>query len=298
MARDWESDFQRWSKPPSDSETERCENAVRAIKAALADHSRLSTKDVEVFLQGSYRNRTNVRQESDIDIGAVCLDIVDADYQLSQGMNHSKAGLVDATYTEAMFKDDVHEALVEYFGSRVVKRGNKAFHINENSYRVDADVVACSEHRRYLGSTATSYETGTKLCTDDRSRIVNWPEQHYENGVARNERTSRRFKALVRILKKLRYEMEDAGVAAAGVPSFLVECLVWNAKNDAFDPETCYARLRSVLAQTFNGTLNDADCKEWGEVNERKYLFRSIQPWTRQQANRFLGAAWDYVGYT
>ena len=30
--------------------------------------------------------------------------------------------------------------------------------------------------------------------------------------------------------------------------------------------------------------------------SERKYLFRSGQPWTREQANAFVVAAWQYLG--
>ncbi len=55
--------------------------------------------------------------------------------------------------------------------------------------------------------------------------------------------------------------------------------------------------LRHVIADTWNRTRKDEDCSEWGEVNELKYLFRTSQPWTRQQANDFLQAAWDYIGY-
>ena len=43
-------------------------------------------------------------------------------------------------------------------------------------------------------------------------------------------------------------------------------------------------------------TRTDEGCKEWGEVNERKYLFRSVQSWTRQQVHAFINSAWDYVG--
>jgi hypothetical protein len=33
------------------------------------------------------------------------------------------------------------------------------------------------------------------------------------------------------------------------------------------------------------------------EAHRLKYLFRSSQAWTRQQANDFLLAVWRYVGY-
>jgi len=38
-------------------------------------------------------------------------------------------------------------------------------------------------------------------------------------------------------------------------------------------------------------------CSEWGEVSELKYLFRSPQKWTREQAHKFIDAAWDYIGF-
>ena len=92
--------------------------------------------------------------------------------------------------------------------------------------------------------------------------------------------------------------MQDDGIAIAKkTPSFLIECLVWNANVDAFSKDTYTAIVRHLLADLWNRTRKDDDCSEWGEVNELKYLFRLAQPWTRQEANEFLQAAWDYIGY-
>ena len=51
------------------------------------------------------------------------------------------------------------------------------------------------------------------------------------------------------------------------------------------------------LAHLWNETRTDETCKEWGEENELKYLFRPSQPWNRDQVNAFLQAAWDYIGF-
>ena len=92
--------------------------------------------------------------------------------------------------------------------------------------------------------------------------------------------------------------MEDDGITAAkGIASYLIECLVWNVPNSGFFHTTYKDDLRFALAHTFNATIDDEQCKEWGEVNDLKYLFRPIQKWTRQQAHSFLSAAWDYVGF-
>lgn len=69
--------------------------------------------------------------------------------------------------------------------------------------------------------------------------------------------------------------------SASNIASFLIESLVWNAPPEAFEHERYTDNVRDVIAHFWNNTRKDEDCKEWGEVNELKYLFRPTQPWTR-----------------
>jgi hypothetical protein len=64
MSRDWEATFSSWGAPPGNTEQTKAENAERAIKKAIDANARLSSKPIEVFTQGSYSNRTNVRQDT------------------------------------------------------------------------------------------------------------------------------------------------------------------------------------------------------------------------------------------
>jgi hypothetical protein len=117
--------------------------------------------------------------------------------------------------------------------------------------------------------------------------------------VGKNEATGSRFKYITRALKRLRNEMADRGMAAAKlVPSYFIECLVWNVPNEGFGHNEYTADVRYVLAHTWNETLTDDRCREWGEVNELKYLFRPGQPWTREQAHAFLDIAWNNIGFS
>lgn len=299
MVTDWESTFRQWSKPSSDTEQAKQENAERMIRDAIDQSIALTHRTIQVFPQGSYRNNTNVRQDSDVDICVRCIDAFF--YDLPDDLSAEQAQIVDATYTYAQFKNEVEEALVAKFGRGGVKRGNKAFDIHETSYRVDADVVACFEHRRYTGRTANGqalFLSGTEFRPDNGGRVKNWPHQHYENGVEKNKATGGRFKSITRVMKRLRNHMADNGIATANpIPSYLIECLVWNVPNSGFGHDTYTADVREALAHTFNATIKDETCHEWGEVNELKYLFRSTQPWTRSQAHAFLSAAWDFVGF-
>lgn len=296
----WEDTFSSWSQGPGTTEQQRCDNAVSMIVDALNSDSELSKFQIEVFPQGSYKARTNVRNDSDVDVCVKLKDTFFVDYP--SGITDTQTGNKGSGYAYSDFKNSVERALVSKFGRDQVKRGNKAFDIHANSYRVDADVVPTFEYRRYTPETDKwgnyVYHSGVKLITDNGDHIVNWPNQTYENGVSKNTSTGRVYKRAIRILKKLRNEMQDSNISASNdIASFLIECLVWNTPNSAFSYPTYTQVIREILAHTFNSTLNDQSPKEWGEVNELKYLFNRWQPWTRQQAHNFLDAAWDYVGY-
>lgn len=281
-----------WAKGPGATEQVKCDNAEAAIRKALAKHEQLSQMDVCVFHQGSYRNKTNVRLDSDVDI-CVRLNTTFFPYY-PDGTSHETYGNEPGSITFTEYKGCVQRALEDYFGKSSVTRGNKAFNIHANSYRVNADVVATFEHRRY--SRDGNYLSGIGFDTDRGVRIYNWPEQHYENGLAKHKNTGRRYRKIVRILKKLRNKMQEEGVIAAkGIASCLIESLVWNCARSAFEHDTYSRDVREVLASIFNDTMKEDTCSEWGEVSELKYLFRPNQPWTRPQAHAFVSAAWDYL---
>lgn len=291
--RDWEQVFSVWSKPPGRTEQERCDRAVRAIKDAVAADATLAAKNVRTFPQGSYRNRTSVRQDSDVDVCVLCEDTFF--YDLPLGVSALGVGSAPATYRFGSYKNDVERALVNKFGRASVRRGNKAFDVNENTRRVDADAAPCFAYRLYVNSW--QYHEGTALIADDTGRrITNFPQQQYENGVAKNDATNRRFKRAVRIVKKLSHEMEDAGFASARpMASFLIESLIWNAPDHLFGPPSLRDMTQGVIAHLWEYTRADVTCGAWREENGIKPLFHGSQSWTRDQANQFLFDAWNYV---
>lgn len=298
MSRDWESVFTTWAQGPSKTEQEKAENAERQIKKAIQASPKLQNRNIKVFTQGSYRNRVNVRRDSDVDVGVVCFDTFFPEYPDDNVKAVLEKSLSDGTYSYASFKNELEEALVARFGRAAVSRGSKSFDIKENTYRVESDVAAFFEHRRY--TSTSSYLSGVEMIPDDYKppRVRNWPEQHYSNGVSKNDATSRKYKRVVRILKTLSNEMSSNGIKSAKeAPSFLIECLVFNASNFCFTYSTYKQIVRAVLAELFDNTITEEKCSEWGEVSELKYLFRSSQPWTRQGAHQFLSDAWDYIGF-
>ncbi len=89
-----------------------------------------------------YANRTNVREGSDVDVCALYDGTFH--YRLPPGITEDQLGIVPASYQYQQYKNEVEQALVDYFGRANVVRGNMAFDIHENTYCVDADAVAVS----------------------------------------------------------------------------------------------------------------------------------------------------------
>lgn len=306
QSRDWHATLRQWSKPPSQTEDQRASNAASMIRDAIRNAAAFKDRKIDVYASGSYRNNTNARTESDVDVAVVLADSFF--HELPTGLSPETLGFTNSTYKFNDFRTDVETALKAKFG-RGVTVGDKAFDVHENSYRLDADVAVFFEHRRYTGKKNMAggwhYLEGVEMRPrgNPSTRIVNWHQQHYDHGVAKNDETGRRFKRVVRILKRLRTEMVEEGNekernAASPIPSFLIECLVYNVPTEHFNQvsETYFDDTKAVVAWLWNRIHNDEHA-DFKEVSEMKWLFRSGQAWTPTQAKEFLGGAWNYVGF-
>ena len=152
-----EDTFISWSQGPAKTEADKCDNAEKAVLKAIKADAQLANLNITVFAQGSYRARTNVRQNSDVDICIRYNSTFFPDYP--PGTTKETFGNVDGTMAFGDFKNMVRAALESRFGKGGAVRGNKAFDVHANTYRIDADVVPTFEHRRYTGNrySADSY---------------------------------------------------------------------------------------------------------------------------------------------
>lgn len=293
--RDWKSSFERWAQPPSKTEQDRCANAESMIKKAIQSSEKLKSRGVSVFTQGSYANRTNVRANSDVDIAVACGTLFY--YDLPEGVNHSDYGIVPSSYSYPEFKDDVGEALVSYFGTGAITRGNKAFDIKATSYHVEADVAPFVDYRQYFGRS--NHRDGYVLYPDKGTRIENYPHQHYANGISKNTITNQRFKRVVRILKAVCYEMQDNNTGVSKrIPGFLIECLAGLTPGSQYANSDLTISTGNVIAWLYNNTTPESDCSEWAELNDIKYLFRASQPWSKEDTHQFMLNLWQYIGFS
>lgn len=273
-----EATLRLWGQGPSDTEKKMCENAERVVKDALNDAGVLDKYETGVFAQGSYRNSTNIPQESDVDICACCTSTFFT--RLPDGCTErGHHGIVDSATKYSDFKNDVGKALSDRFGPSGCTRADKVFEVHENSYRIDAEVLPCFEYRYYTDDKQPDrYLSGIQFTSDSGKVRQNWPDFHIRNGIDKNNATGTKFKRLTRIVKRLGYELRDAKKIADLLPSYLVECSVYNVPNEGFGHESFRSDLRAVLAEIFNQTLVAGDSKEkWWEVNGFQLLFHPRQ---------------------
>uniref|UniRef100_E6Q5P5 cGAS/DncV-like nucleotidyltransferase C-terminal helical domain-containing protein n=1 Tax=mine drainage metagenome TaxID=410659 RepID=E6Q5P5_9ZZZZ len=213
-----------------------------SIKAAVDADSALKEFDYKVYLQGSYRNSTNVYGDMDVDVvvestKSFYYDIDDLTEPQKAEFKQRFPG--DSEYTFVRFRTAVEKALASYYSTDLVTHRNKCILVTGKSGRLDADVVPCVQYRDYRKNSAPKLPDpyqGIVLFTRDANRkIVNYPIAHYDNGVTKNKTSSEHFKPAVRIFKNLRNHcVANDLISADKASSYFVGCLIYNAPNESF----------------------------------------------------------------
>ncbi|WP_346535613.1 nucleotidyltransferase [Micromonospora sp. DPT] len=264
------------------------------IREAIKEHAAFDSCSLTVYAKGSYANNTNVKADSDVDIAVQCGDVYYWD-EASTGTHtpSSYAGV----WTPTKLRTELEAALRAKFPGQVDSSGSTAFRIKSSSARVEADVVPCFDYRYY--HSGGGYREGAKVFKKDGSSLINYPAQQLENGRAKNNRTNQYYKNAVRIMKRAENAMVVAGVHRE-VPSFFVECLVYNCPDSVFLESTWAKTIRGIIVHIWDG-LDGPEAttspERWLEVSECKYLFHSDQAWTRADGRDFVKAAWNYLGF-
>lgn len=307
-----EEQLKLYAAPLSETENQKCINAIGMVRDALKDlgftddnkaiskmyedtyayalemRNLYGSRKIKLFIQGSYANNTNVRTQSDVDIAVVQEDVFHTIY---------RSGVTDENYhftivpdAQKTFKDEVQECLELKFGNDVMRK-NKSIKVNGNTYRKDADTVPCQRYRDYrqdYQNDANNYIGGIVIKADDGTRITNYPELHIANGRKKNNDTKFYYKKMVRIIKKMRYLMEDYSYSSAEeISSFGLESLLWNIPDNVFTKYTIYRyEFGEIVDYIYNnmGALNSYKeangikmlCLLQGDVEKYKCFIRDL----------------------
>ena len=289
-----EQQLKNWARALSETENAKCITTVDAIKKLLNDYF---GKRVDVFLQGSYKNKTNVRQDSDVDIVVCCLDNVffsDISGLTPQDKELHKSIYSTSSYTFSQFKDEVCSVLTSKFLTDV-ERKNKCIKIKGNSYRVDADVVPCFVHKRFKTATDVLAE-GIEFISDTGSTVNSFPKQHYDSGASKNIQTDEMYKKTVRTLKNCRNRLIDsASMIDKDMASFFLECLVWNVPENYFNYKNHKDVINSVLEKIYADMQDFEKADTYAEVSDLMWLFRGKTERTTEKAKIFCEKAYKLI---
>ena len=281
-----ESQLSKWADHGAQETAKRTHEAIRRV---LAAHTWPSGMTYDIYLQGSYRNDTNIRGDSDVDLVLELTSAVRYETDLLSPHDHQR---LVATFSPAPhdwndFRREVFRALEVRIGEELVSQGNKSIKLKADPPRLAADVVACMSHRRY--TNIHSYVEGMTLwALRDKRWVVNFPKVHYKNGADKSGRTWDRYKRTVRMFKNARNYLESQGKITANLaPSYFLECLVYNAPDSAF---------QSGFQETYCAIVNwmvSADFTKLACPNGQQYLFgTSAEQWNisdaKTLADRFV----------
>lgn len=287
-----EERLKSWTGPSSNTEQEKQERAERMVREAIGSHPAISGVTLRVFAKGSYKNNTNVRADSDVDIA---VEFRDKFYWNSHDGNRpSSVEPYTGAWTPEQLRSELIAALKAKFPGDVDASGKTAIKVGHNTARVDTDVVPCFSYRYYFASG--NYREGTRVFKVDGSTVDNYPVQQYENGVAKNNETGRSFKGAVRILKRLENVLVERSEIEP-LPSYFMECLGYNVPNAILTRTTWKSTMEGALTHIYNALEGpEPETGRWMEVNDIKYLFHPQQPWTRSDGRAFASCGWGYLG--
>lgn len=289
-----ETQLQTWSNLGA---TTTAEQTYTSVKAALnSSNSRIRDKSYDVYLQGSYRNKTNIRGDSDVDVVVELQSVFlnDLSNLDQEAVSRFNASFSNADYSWHDFHADVLATLTEYYGGGRVEAGNKSIKV-QTSGGLYADVVPALEYRKYLSFNSASdpnYIEGIKFYSRNTyEEIVNFPKQHYDNGVSKNgySRTRENYKPITRMFKNARNSMVDRGIIQDGIaPSYFVQGLLYNV------PDSQYLGSYTEIYCKVVNWLNSSGFEDFVCQNDLHYLFGSASvQWSKSHAKTFVNGLTD-----
>lgn len=235
-----ESQLETWSHRPQTNTAVKAHEDIRfALRSASSGIRGIAFED---YLQGSYKNDTNIFRDHDVDIviqlnGSYFYNI-DRLSPVDQARYRQAAS--PATYKLDEFRAAVLKTLQAALGWSAVTDDNKVIRVaGKSGVKLDADVVVGEQYREYVafdGNTGRGYIEGIKFwAQDDRRWIVNYPKLHYDNGVAKQKDTANWFKPTVRTFKNIRnYLVNNDILPDNRASSYFIQGMLYNVPKGRF----------------------------------------------------------------
>ena len=245
-----ENQLRTWSQLGAQVRSQR---TYESIRNALGTHEwPPAMGSPSVYLQGSYRNHTNIAGDSDVDVVAESSGVF---YDNLTPEERRLRGFQTGRYSWENFKNEVYGALATHYSPGRVRLGNKCIHVGGAGDRLNADVIPCCEYRAY---GTGGYAKGITFWTRSGIQVVNFPQLHYEHGTGKNDACGGNYKAMIRVFKNAR------NAAESDFPSYFLECLLYNVSSVRFSgnyKNMFHGILVELLESSSNGSMAQWMCQ-------------------------------------
>ena len=245
-----ENHLKIWAQPGT---VQGAKNTHAAIRYALGRHQWSEDVRFRTYLQGSYRNNTHLRRQSDVDVVVELTSIPIRDGSL---LPDSQKRLLQMSFPEPeygwrRFRRDVLRAITDSFGASRVKEGKKTLKLVMESPEIPVDVVVAVRYltyTEYSGQSSYKQTEGMGLYLPTESRwTVSYPHLHRRNGVGKEKATNWWFRRTIRMFKNARAQLVEEGrLAPATARSYQIECLLYNVP-DRLLGRSCQSAYSSAL---------------------------------------------------
>ena len=231
----------------------------------------------DVFLQGSYKNDTNLRRDSDVDVVVQLAARLRPRVAALSGLHLEQDQVHKLAHARwQSFRDQVLKALRATYGTKAVTPGRKSLKLAKGKIPASADVVV-----------TLRYETGLAFyLPGERRWVVSYPQQHHARGLKKELATNGRYKRTIRMFKAARNHLvENHAIRNGTAPSYFIECLLYNVPNNLFRPS---------FGQSYYGVveyLTTASLQQFKCQNGVRELFGSSRDlWSVDEAQKFVRA--------
>lgn len=281
-----EETFDGWSSQGAIQSSKNTHERIRSIISRL---SFAQGANPEIFLQGSYRNDTNIRGNSDVDIVILLTKSIDLLTLYPQQINAS------AIQQWISNRDMIVAGLRYVLGSNAVTPDKKCIRVAASTSTLKADIVVA--FRRFntmnfgpgLFANSMTFDDGLEFYVSSENRwVTNYPQEHYSNGTKKNSlfQTNGWYKPTVRVFKNY------CSKIGLQVPSYFLECLIYNVPNSLFG--TSYQRtFNSALTWLRTADLDQFLCQNgrlalFGDTGRQRLLGWTPEQWEIQKAEEAI----------
>ncbi len=234
----------------------------------LLEKFKFHNKSIKVFLQGSYKNDTDINFDSDIDIVVYYEEMFNENVRHQNDNNefHKETNLTptdvdkfnqhfsNSEYTQQEYKQAIKTWIESNSNDYVVTNGDKTLKCKIKNSKYNFDIVCAIQYRLYTNfDNPDKFDYGNFLRGVEGERVINFPKQTYKNSMEKNKNTGK-YKETVRIIKNIMKRNYDKNL---WIPSFALESILYNVSDKSYNIDTKHERVKTVIEEALSLVNNN-----------------------------------------